>query len=235
MRAFDRLAARTGAAGHAADEQRAASTSPSFSSGTQASRMAVAKQPGWPTCGVVDLLQVLRHRAGELRQAMRRAMRMLVDGLVGGGGGVAKVRRDVHDARLGAGGFGGLQQLVDERRRCAMRRGARTSRRSAALATSASISSSDVNFVSPKALARCGKAFATGSPGWLSDRTPASCEVRMTCDQAQQFAGHIAGAAEHDGGNAALLIIRYAGCAAPRNLRQPDRIDDAVAQRRAIR
>ena len=123
MRAFHRLAARAGAAGDAADEQRG------LGNARRQQRHAGQQDGRGEAARMADvrrghLLQVLGHGAGELRQAMRRAVRMFVHGLVARGRGEAEVRRDVDEARLGARGFGGLEQRVDQRGGGAMRRGA---------------------------------------------------------------------------------------------------------------
>ena len=85
-------------------------TSPSFSNGTLASRMAVAKQPGCATCARRRARQVFGQRTGELAQAPRRAVRVLVHLLVGRRGGVAIVRGDVDDPRRVAGLGRDIQQ-----------------------------------------------------------------------------------------------------------------------------
>jgi hypothetical protein len=97
---------------------------PDDSSGTLARRIAVEKQPGCPTCGVVTFLQVLGHGAAELRKSMRSAVRVLVDRLVTRCRGEAEVRRDVDETRLGARSFGRLEQRVDQRGGGPVRRGA---------------------------------------------------------------------------------------------------------------
>jgi hypothetical protein len=82
------------------ETNRSASAMPSFSSGTEASSVAVAKQPGCADVRRGRGLQVLGHRAGELLEPLRRAVRVLVDRGIGRGGGEAVVGRDVDDRGL---------------------------------------------------------------------------------------------------------------------------------------
>ena len=144
-------------------------------------------------------LQVFRHRAGELREPLRRAVRMFVDGFVGGGGGVTEVRRDVDEARLGARGLRGLEQACRSarpRRRAARRRTRPTSAR---CAISAAISACDLNVVSPSSAREMRERFARELAGRAVGHHARELEARVAEDQAQQFAGDVAGAAEHDG------------------------------------
>ena len=70
--------------------------------------------------------------------------------------------------------------------------------------------------VSGYAGARCGNVFATGSPAWLDDTTPPSVSCGCACDEAQELAGDVAGAAEHDRGIwcfAALMPLAFASLA----------------------
>ncbi len=100
------------------------STSPSFSSGTAASSVAVTKQPGWPTCpaGVAARCSGSAHRnSGE---PPRSAVSMPVDRLVGRSVREAEIRRDVHHLQFGPRPPGRGQRLVEQGRRGAVRRGA---------------------------------------------------------------------------------------------------------------
>ena len=53
-------------------------------------------------------------------------------------------------------------------------------------------------------------AAPTGSPGWLSEITPASLNCGCAAMQPQQLAGHVAGAAEHHCRDARALSLRAA-------------------------
>jgi hypothetical protein len=57
---------------------------------------------------------MFRHRAGEMTNPVRRAMRVLVHGLVGAGGGISKVRRDVDAVDTRARHLGGAEQPIDD-------------------------------------------------------------------------------------------------------------------------
>src|SRR6185312_3039942 len=115
MRALGRLAARTGAAGHASDEETR------LREAKREQRNAREQRCSCKAAGVTDvrraqLAQVLRDRASELGNPRRRAMRMLVDTLVGRCGRIAEVRGNIHDAHLAAALLTARQQPVDEPR-----------------------------------------------------------------------------------------------------------------------
>ena len=69
----------------------------------------------------LDLLELFGDGARELLEQRWRLVRMPVNGLVRGGVGEAKVGRCVDDDELDAGARRGLQKLIDEARRRAMR------------------------------------------------------------------------------------------------------------------
>ena len=90
------------------------SVNSSASSGTLASSVAVAKQPGCAHVRRRRGRQMFRDRTGELADARRCAMGVFVHRLIGSGIRVAKVRRDVDAMRARAAGLGRGEQPVDE-------------------------------------------------------------------------------------------------------------------------
>ena len=92
--------------------------------------------------------------------ARRRAMRVLVDRLVGGGAGVAEIRRDVDAVGCVCRPRRRRKQPVDESGGDAVRRG-REQRLCGVRPSSASISSSAENRAAGYARRKCGKAAAT--------------------------------------------------------------------------
>ena len=93
---------------------RRVSVSPSASSGTLASSVAVAKQPGCATWRRGRFAQMLRDGAGEFADSRRRAMRMLVHGLVGGGARIAEVGGDIDAMHAVPAASAARQQTIDE-------------------------------------------------------------------------------------------------------------------------
>ena len=111
VRAVDGFAARAGAAGDAGYEQSAPASVRSASSGTDGQQCRGGKAAGMRHVRrSASSLQVLGHRAGELRQTRRSTVRVSVDGLVGVVAAEAEIGRDVDHVRRAAGGLGGLEQ-----------------------------------------------------------------------------------------------------------------------------
>ncbi len=61
--------------------------------------------------------------------------------------------------------------------------------------------------------AKCANVFATGSPAWLDETTRTERKARMRVEQAQEFAGNVAGPAEHDRGVSRLRAAHPAAFA----------------------
>ena len=145
--------------------------------------------------------EVLGNRTGELRDARRRAVRMLVDRGVGLGRRVAVVRGDVDHARLRAGRRRRGEQLVDERGadtvRCGGEHAAHRQRGD---------ERKDPVFGHEAQVAEHGREVRER----LRDRfarlrirqDARDLELWMTEHEAQGFTGHIAGAAEDQDGDA---------------------------------
>ena len=58
---------------------------------------------------------MLGQRTAEALDAVRRSVRMLVDGLVGVGAAIAKIGRDVDNAHTAVGALGRTEQGIDQR------------------------------------------------------------------------------------------------------------------------
>ncbi len=168
-------------------------TSPSFNSGTPARRMAVAKQPRMRHVLGRCSSQMLGHCAGELAQALRGPMRMLVHLFIVEGAVIAEVGRDIHHSRGMAGGAGNVQQRVDERRGGAMRRGAEH-RRTRQLAHQVF----DLRLGREARLRPATGQMREGAghrlTGLAVRENARQLEMRVSREQAQQLPGHIAAA-----------------------------------------
>jgi hypothetical protein len=127
-------------------------------------------------------------------------MRVLVDGFIGAGAGVAKVRGNIHAMYSVAGILGRAEQPVDNGRRHAVRR--RREQR-----TARCFSHQRVDLIeTAESQVRIGAAQMRKGSGHRTARLAVGqngggVQARMPRDQAQQLAGHVAGAAQNDGGN----------------------------------
>ncbi len=206
VRAFDRLAPGPGAARHAGDEElRLGEPERQQRHGGEQDRRGEAARMRDVRRG--RFRQMLGHGAGELREARRRAVRVLVHGCVRIGARIAIVRGDVDDARLRSGLFRGRQQTVDER-------GGGTVRRRAEDRARRQLRHERGDF-GERAEARfrigareMAEGLRHGLAGLAVRQDGSELELRMTRDQAQQLTGHVAGAAEHDRGDACVRHLR---------------------------
>ncbi len=201
MGAVAGLAARAGAAGDRRDEQfrrrqlhRQERHARQQCRGGEAARMRHVRRR--------KLAQLLRQRAGEGRQSRRGAVRMLVHRLVAFRRAIAKVGRDVHHARFFAGSLGFCQQRIDQCGGGAVRGGRENGGRLLALDDGLDLT------LRLESLLRIhrgqvaeGRAHRLARPAVGHDA--GERQGRMAGDQAQQFAGHIAGTAKHHGGDRA--------------------------------
>ena len=194
--AVDGLAARPGAARHAAHEEgrrheveREQRHRGEQRRGGEAARMRDMRRGHGG--------EVLGNRTGELRDARRRAVRMLVDRGVGLGRRVAVVRGDVDHARPGAGRRRGGEQLVDERGADAVRRG-----REQGAGRQRRHELRDVGLGPEPQLTEHGREvrerLRDRLAGLRVGEDARDLELRMAEHEAQQLAGHVAGAAEDD-------------------------------------
>ena len=236
VRAFDGLAARAGAAGDAADEQRGLDAARARAAARWPAGWPWRSSPGAPTCGVGDGLRCSGTAQVNCARRCGAPCAMLVHGFVAAA--VAKRKSAEMSTKRGLVPAASAALSSESISAAAAPCGAaqKTALTSARFAISAAISACDLNAVSPSTPGEMRKRLAASSPGWLSDRMPASSKFGWPSDQAQQFAGHVAGAAEHDGGNLVArhrVLVRRAVERA--RLRQAERLDDAVAERRAGR
>ncbi len=201
MRMMGRLrgfAARTRAAGDAGDEQTR------IGQPKRQQRHAGEQGRGRETTRMRDVrrrrfLQMLRHGAGELADSRRGAVRMLVDGFVGRLAGIAKVRGNIHAMHARARGARGCAAAGRRWRRIRHAAPPKTS------ADTASRRITCVQFIGCREFqirigaAQMGERIGDFRAGLAVGQDRRDLKPRMTRDQAQQLAGHIAGAAEHNG------------------------------------
>ena len=103
--------------------KRSGSAMPSFSSGTAASSMAVAKQPGWLTCGRSVAARCSGTAQTNSGSSCGAPCGVLVDGLVGGRGREAEIRGHVDDGEIGPALPGPGDERAEQLRAGAVRRG----------------------------------------------------------------------------------------------------------------
>ncbi len=113
MGAFDRFAPRTGAAGDAGHEQTQVGQ-PQRQQGHAGEQRRGCEASGMRDVRRGRFLQVLRDGAGKLPNSRRRAVCMLVHGLIGGGTRIAEVGRDVDAVHARARRLGGGEQSIDD-------------------------------------------------------------------------------------------------------------------------
>src|SRR5579862_3122771 len=149
----------------------------------------------------LDLPQMLGHRAAELRKSCRCPMRPSVHSAVVLSARVAKIRRDVDHTRCVTGLFSDSQHRVNQCGRDSVRRGGENRWRRF-------IAEQRVDLLPGlEGLFRvdAGKMWKGAGHGLAAAairHDARQLQVRVIGKQAQQFAGHEAGAAENDSGHA---------------------------------
>ncbi len=197
VRAGDRAPARAGRARHRGHEHRPVGEA------EREERHRREQRGGGEAAGMRHVrrgraVQVLGHRAGELLRPRGRSVRVPVDALVFREIGIAVIGRDVDHGGIGAGCLGLPQDRVDQRVGDAVRRGREHGGARLARHDVAGIRDGDVTQVPAG-----GREVREGLRDRLArlavggDRH--QLEARMREREAQQFAGHVAGAAQDHG------------------------------------
>ena len=199
MRAFDRFASGARAAGDAGDEQ-AGVGEPQRQQRHDGEQRGRREASGVRHVRRRRFLQMLGHGAGEFTDSRRRAMRVLVDGFISRGARIAEVGRDIDAVHASAGRVGGREQAIDDGGGHAVRRG-----REQGAARCAAYEGLDLvepgEFQVRIGAAQMRECARDGHTGLAVRQNGGHVELRMPRDQTQQLAGHIAGAAQHDGGS----------------------------------
>ncbi len=144
-------------------------------------------------------LQMLRDGAGKFANSLRRAMGVLVHRLIGSGARIAEVGRDVDAVHSCARRLGRRQQAIDDGRGDAV--GCRGEQGAARRAPHDGLDLVETGeFEIRVGVAQVRECAGDRSTGLTVRQNGGDGELRMPRDQAQQLSGHIAGAAEHDGG-----------------------------------
>src|SRR5262245_2213222 len=196
MRAFRRFAPGAGAAGDARDEEARFDQSKGQERDGREQRRR-GKASGVRDVRRLELAQMLRYRTGELREAARSAVRVLVDALVGCCRRIAEVSGDIDDAHAVARGIGAREQPVHESGGNTVWR--RREERALALARDERTEllvrhERELRIGATQVRKGLGHRFA----GLAVRHESLELEARMAGNQARQLPRHVAGAAEDE-------------------------------------
>src|SRR5213075_880980 len=143
-------------------------------------------------------LQVLGNRTSELRNPIRRTVRVFVYRLVGTGAREAEIGRDVDEARPGARTLGGRQQGIYQRRGRTVR-GSAEHRRRRLIRNQCGDLGLRLEYGAAEHARQMREVFAGELARRAVGHDAGELEMRVAGDQAQEFTGHIARAAQDDG------------------------------------